>query len=51
MARQYGFYMDTERCIKCWACEIACKQWNGIEAGDSARRQGAAGGSGPGPNR
>ena len=39
MAKQYGFYMDTERCIKCWACEIACKQWNGIEAGTIARRK------------
>ena len=38
MAKQYGFYMDTERCIKCWACEVACKQWNGIEAGTIARR-------------
>ena len=39
MAKQYGFYMDTERCIKCWACEIACKQWNGIKAGTIARRK------------
>ena len=39
MAKQYGFYMDTERCIKCWACEVACKQWNGIEAGTIARRK------------
>ena len=37
MAKQYGFYMDTERCIKCWACEIACKQWNGIPAADVPR--------------
>ena len=39
MAAQYGFYMDSDRCIKCWACEIACKQWNGIEAGTIARRK------------
>lgn len=39
MAKQYGFYMDTERCIKCWACEVACKQWNGIKAGTIARRK------------
>lgn len=39
MAQQYGFYCDTERCIQCWACEIACKQWNGIKAGGIARRK------------
>lgn len=36
---QYGFYADTSRCIECWACVIACKQWNGIEAGTIARRR------------
>jgi anaerobic dimethyl sulfoxide reductase subunit B len=30
---QYSFYFDSNRCIKCKACEIACKQWKGIEAG------------------
>jgi anaerobic dimethyl sulfoxide reductase subunit B len=30
---QYGFYFDSDRCIKCKACEIACKQWHGIKAG------------------
>ena len=39
MSKQYGFYMDTERCIQCWACEVACKQWNGIPAGTIARRK------------
>ena len=38
MSKQYGFHMDTGRCIKCWACEIACKQWNGIPAGGIKRR-------------
>ncbi len=38
MSDQFGFYVDTSRCIKCWACEIACKQWNGIKAGTIARR-------------
>jgi anaerobic dimethyl sulfoxide reductase subunit B (iron-sulfur subunit) len=33
MSKQYGFYFDSERCIKCWACEVACKQWHGIKAG------------------
>ncbi|WP_165043251.1 MULTISPECIES: 4Fe-4S dicluster domain-containing protein [unclassified Adlercreutzia] len=39
MSKQYGFYVDTDKCIKCWACEIACKQWNGIQAGTVARRK------------
>lgn len=38
MADQYGFYVDTSRCIKCWACEVACKQWHNIEAGTVSRR-------------
>jgi anaerobic dimethyl sulfoxide reductase subunit B len=29
---QYGFYFDSERCIKCKSCEVACKQWKGIKA-------------------
>lgn len=33
MQKQYGFYFDSSRCLKCWACEIACKQWHGIKAG------------------
>ena len=36
---KYGFYIDVDRCIKCWACEIACKQWNGIPANTVARRK------------
>lgn len=35
----YGFYVDTQSCIKCWSCEVACKQWNGIAAGTYARRK------------
>ena len=38
MSEQYGFYVDTSRCIKCWACQVACKQWNGIKAGTWTRR-------------
>ena len=30
---QYGFYFDHERCVKCHACEIACKTWNEVEVG------------------
>jgi Fe-S-cluster-containing dehydrogenase component len=35
---QYGFYVDTTRCIECWGCTVACKQWNRIDAGTIARR-------------
>jgi anaerobic dimethyl sulfoxide reductase subunit B len=33
MNKQYGFYFDSDRCIKCYACEIACLQWHEIKAG------------------
>jgi anaerobic dimethyl sulfoxide reductase subunit B (iron-sulfur subunit) len=33
MKKRYGFYFEPERCLKCWACEIACEQWHGIKAG------------------
>jgi len=36
---QYGFYVDTSRCVICWGCEIACKQWNSIKAGGHSRRK------------
>jgi len=32
MKEHYGFFFESERCIKCWSCEIACKQWHGIRA-------------------
>ncbi|MEM1674719.1 MAG: 4Fe-4S dicluster domain-containing protein [Candidatus Bathyarchaeia archaeon] len=25
-----GFFVDLDRCVKCHACEIACRIWNGI---------------------
>jgi len=31
--KQYGFYFDSDRCIQCKSCEVACKQWKGIKAG------------------
>ena len=31
--KRYVFHHDTERCIKCYACEIACQQWHCIPAG------------------
>jgi formate dehydrogenase iron-sulfur subunit len=30
--RSYGFFTDTTLCIGCKACEVACKQWNGLPA-------------------
>ena len=30
---QYGFYIDQTRCIGCYACAVACKDWHDIEAG------------------
>jgi formate dehydrogenase iron-sulfur subunit len=28
-----GFFTDTSVCIGCKACEVACKEWNGVPAG------------------
>jgi formate dehydrogenase iron-sulfur subunit len=32
--RTYGFFTDTTICIGCKACEVACKQWNNLQADD-----------------
>lgn len=32
MAEPLGFFTDTTLCIGCKACEVACKQWNGLPA-------------------
>lgn len=39
MKTQYGFYVELERCTKCWACQIACKSWKGIDAGTVSLRR------------
>ena len=39
MTEQYGFYFEADRCIDCWACEVACKQWHGIKAGTTKLRR------------
>ncbi len=31
MAQAKGFFTDTSVCIGCKACEVACKEWNGLE--------------------
>jgi anaerobic dimethyl sulfoxide reductase subunit B (iron-sulfur subunit) len=33
MERQFGFYFDSDRCVQCHACEVACKSWNELELG------------------
>ena len=30
---QLGFYFDQTRCTGCYACSVACKDWNDIPAG------------------
>lgn len=35
---QLMVYCDSERCIKCYACQVACKQWHDIGAGGASRR-------------
>lgn len=31
-ATRKGFLIDTSRCIGCRSCQVACKQWNKLEA-------------------
>lgn len=38
MSKQVGFLFMPNRCIQCWGCQVACKQWHGILAGGIARR-------------
>jgi formate dehydrogenase iron-sulfur subunit len=32
--QRMGFFTDTSVCIGCKACEVACKEWNGLPADD-----------------
>src|SRR6516164_8416592 len=34
--RRVGFFTDTSVCIGCKACEVACKEWNGLPEPDPA---------------
>ncbi|MEW6187653.1 MAG: 4Fe-4S dicluster domain-containing protein [Thermodesulfobacteriota bacterium] len=33
---QYGIYIDINRCMGCFACLVACKDWHDIPAGPAA---------------
>jgi anaerobic dimethyl sulfoxide reductase subunit B (iron-sulfur subunit) len=33
MPDSYAFAHDPKRCLKCYSCEVACKQWKGIAPG------------------
>lgn len=33
--QRMGFFTDTSVCIGCKACEVACKEWNMLPAGDT----------------
>src|SRR5919199_115086 len=34
MAQAKGFFTDTSVCIGCKACEVACKEWNGLQGNE-----------------
>lgn len=38
MGKQYGFYVEVEKCVQCHACEVACKAKNNVELGVHWRR-------------
>ena len=33
---QLGFYFDQTRCINCFTCVVACKDWHDIPAGPAS---------------
>jgi anaerobic dimethyl sulfoxide reductase subunit B (iron-sulfur subunit) len=34
-----GFYFDQTRCIGCFTCIVACKDWNDVDAGPASWRR------------
>lgn len=38
MSKQYGFYVNSDRCVQCHACEVACKAWNNVGFGIQWRK-------------
>jgi anaerobic dimethyl sulfoxide reductase subunit B len=39
MNKRFGFSFEADRCLKCWSCEVACKQWHEIKAGSVKLRR------------
>ncbi len=37
-AARKGFLVDTSRCIGCRSCQVACKQWNKLDADKTANK-------------
>jgi anaerobic dimethyl sulfoxide reductase subunit B (iron-sulfur subunit) len=37
-AKQYGFYFDIDRCVRCHTCEVACASIHNLEPGTKWRR-------------
>ena len=37
-AGRFAIAFDGTRCVKCWACEVSCRQWSGLTAATPARR-------------
>lgn len=37
-ATRKGFLVDTSRCIGCRSCQVACKQWNKLEADKTSNK-------------
>jgi anaerobic dimethyl sulfoxide reductase subunit B (iron-sulfur subunit) len=33
MTEQLGFWIEPDRCVKCWSCQVACKAWKGTKPG------------------
>src|SRR4030042_4323428 len=33
---QYGFYIKEKRCMGCFACVVACKDWQDVPAGPAS---------------
>ena len=36
---QMGFYFDQTRCVGCFTCIVACKDWNDVDAGPASWRR------------
>jgi anaerobic dimethyl sulfoxide reductase subunit B (iron-sulfur subunit) len=36
--KQYGFYLEVDKCVQCHACEVACKGTNDVDLGVRWRR-------------